>query len=73
MHNSLVGVRTNIIGPSPGDNGGWANMCNRPGKRNVKVFPEPVCEIPITSRPQVIIKLPVRHEVHPTFCIGVGS
>eukprot|EP01051_Picozoa_sp_SAG22_P003046 SAG22_NODE_143_length_17909_cov_34.254969_12_plen_136_part_00 len=50
---SRVGAITSTIGPSrPGCRYGCALMCTIPGSRNASVLPEPVREMPTTSRPE---------------------
>ncbi len=53
-----MGASTNTIGPSPGLRYGCALMCTMAGKRNDSVFPEPVCAMPTTSRPDSAIGQP---------------
>ena len=49
---SLVGAKTKTIGPSPLLTVGCAFIWTIPGKRNAKVFPDPVDAIPIKSYPE---------------------
>mmetsp|Transcript_6601 Transcript_6601/g.23533 ORF Transcript_6601/g.23533 Transcript_6601/m.23533 type:complete len:280 (+) Transcript_6601:281-1120(+) len=55
---SRVGASTSTIGPSPGRRNSCALMCTTAGSRNDSVFPEPVCAMPTTSRPERAIGQP---------------